>query len=67
MATLQLGDFDLDATLAKAQRSVWTDEAVGTAERLDAIRGILDYEEEKCNWQSQRDSNPRSQLEKLES
>ena len=75
MATLQLGDFDLEATLAKAQRifsdlrSSWNrldpmarqqflrilipdgihyeNGVVGTAERLDAIRGILAYEEEK--------------------
>jgi hypothetical protein len=85
MATLQLGDFDLEATLAKAQRifsdlrSSWNrldpmarqrflrilipdgiryeNGVVGTAERLDAIRGILAYEEEKLQLVRRSDSS----------
>jgi len=46
MATLQLGAFDLDATTAKAQR-IFADLRSGWNRRkLDAIRGILDHEEE---------------------
>jgi len=46
MATLQLGDFDLHATLAKAQRIFADLRSSWNRRQLDAIRGILDHEEE---------------------
>ena len=46
MATLQLGDFDIDATLANAQRIFSDLRSSWNRRKLYAIRGILDHEEE---------------------